>query len=160
MAERRDEPPPNGQHPSSPIRLLFVCIGNICRSPMAAGLARRMLEGRAEVESAGIAPYGDGATEEAIQVMQQEGIDLTGHTPKDVATLSLRDFDCIVAMDPLVHRFLNEQCRVPRIKLIAWDIQDPFGQDVEVYQHSLQAIRTHLEDFMAELGLPRQPQSP
>ncbi|MBW8065206.1 MAG: low molecular weight protein arginine phosphatase, partial [Nitrospira sp.] len=41
------------------MRLLFVCIGNICRSPMAAGLAQKMLQGHAQVESAGIAPFGD-----------------------------------------------------------------------------------------------------
>lgn len=121
---------------------------------MAAGLARRMLEGHAEVESAGIAPYGDSATEETIQVMQQAGIDLSDHKPRNVTSLPLRDFDCVVAMDSLVYRYLNEQCRVPHIKLIAWNVHDPFGQDIDVYQQSFQAIRTHMEDFVAQLGLP------
>ncbi|MEE9125004.1 MAG: low molecular weight protein arginine phosphatase, partial [candidate division NC10 bacterium] len=40
------------------MRLLFICIGNICRSPMAAGLAQKMLEGQVQAESAGIAPFG------------------------------------------------------------------------------------------------------
>ncbi len=144
---------PNTQDETPKIRLLFVCIGNICRSPMASGLARRMLEGHAEIESAGIAPYGDSATEETIQVMEQEGIDLSGHKPKNVAALSLRDFDCIVAMDSLVYRYLNENCRVPKIKLIGWNIHDPFGQNIDVYQQSFEAIRSHMEDFVAQLGL-------
>lgn len=144
---------PNSPGPPAKIRLLFVCIGNICRSPMAAGLARKMLERHAEIESAGIAPYGDRATEETIQIMQQEGIDLAGHRPRNVSSLPLRDFDCVVAMDSVVYRFLNEQCRVPQIKLIAWNVHDPFGQDIDVYQQSFQAIRAHLEHFVAELGL-------
>lgn len=122
---------------------------------MAAGLARSMLEGHAEIESAGIAPYGDGATEETIQIMQQEGIDLLDHRPRNVSSLPLRDFDCVVAMDSVVYRFLNEQCRVPHIKLIAWNIHDPFGQDIDVYRQSFQAIRNYLEEFVAQLGLAR-----
>lgn len=136
------------------MRLLFVCIGNICRSPMAAGLAQKMLEGRAEVESAGIAPYGDSTTDEVIRVMQEEGIDLSDHRPKDVVALPLRDFDCIVTMEPLVLRYLNEHCRVPRIKLISWEIDDPYGQDMDAYTQCFQAIRTHMEDFVAQLGFP------
>ena len=136
------------------MRLLFVCIGNICRSPMAAGLAQKMLQGAAQVESAGIAPYGDSAADETVRVMQQEGVDLSDHRPKDVAALPLRDFDCIVALDALVHRYLNEICRVPRIKLISWDIDDPYGQDISAYTRSLGTIRSYVKDLLADLGLP------
>lgn len=121
---------------------------------MAAGLAQKMLQGRAQVESAGIAPYGESAAVGALHVLQQEGIDLSDHRPRDVVGLPLRDFDCIVAMDPLVDRYLNEHCRVPRIKLILWDIDDPYGQDVDAYASCLQTIRSRIEDFVAQLELP------
>lgn len=120
---------------------------------MAAGLAQKMLRGHAEVESAGIAPFGEGAADEVVRVMGQEGIDLSGHRPRNVTRLSLRDFDCIVAMDALVHRYLNERCRVPHIKLIPWDIHDPFGQDMDAYEEALQAIRAHVKDLVFQLGL-------
>ncbi len=121
---------------------------------MAAGLAQKMLEGRAQVESAGIAPYGDSAAIGTLNMLQQEGIDLSDHRPRDVAGLPLRDFDCIVAMDPLVDRYLNEHCRVPRIKLILWDIDDPYGQEMDAYASCLETIRSHIEDFVAQLGDP------
>lgn len=135
------------------MRLLFVCVGNICRSPMAAGLAQKMLQGHAQVESAGIAPFGDSAADGTLRVLQQEGIDLSEHNPRDVTELSHRDYDCIVALDPLVYRYLNENCRVPRIKLIAWDIDDPYGQDIDAYTRCLESVRSHIEDLLAQLGL-------
>lgn len=138
------------------MRLLFVCIGNICRSPMAAGLAQKMLQGHAQVESAGIAPFGNSAAEGTLHVLQQEGIDLSEHNPRDVTELSHRDYDCIVALDPLVYRYLNENCRVPRIKLIAWDIDDPYGQDIDAYTRCLESIRSHIEDLLAQLGFPSE----
>ena len=121
---------------------------------MAAGLAQRMLEGHGEAESAGIAPYGERAAAETIRVMRQEGIDLSDHKPRDVTALSLEDYDYVVAMEPYVHRHLQERCRVAPSKLISWDIDDPYGQGIEAYKESLQSIRSHLEDFFAHLGFP------
>lgn len=120
---------------------------------MAAGLAQKILAGRAHIESAGIAPFGDSAAEGTLHVLQQEGIDFSDHTPRDVAGLSLRDFDCIVALDPIVYRYLNENCRVPRIKLTAWDIDDPYGQDIDAYTECFEEIRTRIRDFAGELGV-------
>ena len=56
-------------------RILFACVGNACRSPMAAGLARKILN--AEAESAGIAPFGVCATKEALEVMRKFGVQST-----------------------------------------------------------------------------------
>lgn len=136
------------------MRLLFICIGNICRSPMAAGLAQKMLEGQVQAESAGIAPFGGSAANEVIRMMRLEGVDLSGHRPRHVASVSLGDFDCVVSMDPYVHGYLEEPCREAGSKLISWDIDDPYGQDIDAYTRSLGAIRSHVKDLLEELGLP------
>ncbi len=136
------------------MRLLFVCIGNICRSPMAAGLAQKMLQGHAQVESAGIAPFGDSAAKGTLRVLQQEGVDLSDHTPRDVAELSLDEFDCVIALDTHVDSYLKEYSEIARDKLILWHIHDPYGQDMDAYAQCFQAIRAHMEDFVAQLGFP------
>ena len=40
------------------------------------------------------------------------------------------------------------------MKLVSWEIDDPYGQGMDTYQKSFESIRSHLEDFLAQLGLP------
>ncbi|MFQ5881451.1 MAG: low molecular weight phosphatase family protein [Candidatus Methylomirabilales bacterium] len=136
------------------MRLLFVCCGNTCRSPMAARLAQKMLKGHVQAESAGIAPSRDRATDGAIRVMAEEGIDLSDHRPRDVADLSLDDFDYVVGMDPSVHRYIKKHCRIAPNRLISWDIDDPYGQETDAYTRCIQAIGSHIKDLVTQLGLP------
>lgn len=68
------------------MRLLFVCYGNTCRSPMAEGLAKKILEYKAQVESDGLAPVFDGATPETITVMRELfQVDISTHQTRNVA---------------------------------------------------------------------------
>src|SRR6267378_8414851 len=67
--------------------LLFVCTGNLCRSPMAAALARNVLAGRAEavhVMSAGLLHVGEPATAEVVHLMKRRGLDLSTHRSRRV----------------------------------------------------------------------------
>ena len=121
---------------------------------MAAGLAQRMLEGRGEAESAGIAPFGHRAADETIRLMRQEGIDLSDHKPRQVLDVCFEDYDYVVSLDPYVYRHLKERCGVAPMKLVSWDIDDPYGQDIDAYQKSFQSIRSHVEGLLARLGLP------
>jgi protein-tyrosine phosphatase len=86
-------------------RLLFVCLGNICRSPAAEGVMRRMvreegLDGRIECDSAGT--YGGHAGELPDHRMRRaaaaRGYDLT-HRSRQVRTGDFEDFDMILTMD-------------------------------------------------------------
>ena len=75
----------------------------MCRSPMAEGLARKELQGFAEVESAGTNAWGDSAAPEAIAIMRSKfGIDISSHRSRNVRDLKLEDFDRIIAMDSSV----------------------------------------------------------
>ena len=67
--------------PRKPLRLLFVCVGNSCRSQMAEGLARAMGGERVVAESAGTSP-GDRVAPKAVEVMAELGIDISQHRPK------------------------------------------------------------------------------
>jgi protein-tyrosine phosphatase len=81
--------------------LLFVCTGNLCRSPMAATLARNLLAGRAEavnVISAGLLRAGEPATDEAVKVMGRRGLDLRTHRSRRVDDALVPAPDLIVGM--------------------------------------------------------------
>jgi protein-tyrosine phosphatase len=88
-----------------PKRVLFVCLGNICRSPTGEGLLRhhlaeRGLGDRIEVESAGTGAYhvGEGPDERMVRAAAARGYRLGG-TARQVSARDFEDFDLIVAMD-------------------------------------------------------------
>ncbi len=86
--------------------LLFVCAGNAFRSPMAAALMRQTLltsgkttAAAVEIDSAGVSAWeGDGASEEAIEVMRGYGIDLTTHRSKGLSNRLIQWADLILTM--------------------------------------------------------------
>lgn len=87
------------------VSVLFVCLGNICRSPLAEGAFRGLvkeagLEGRFEVDSAGTSGYhdGEGPDPRTVEVARRRGITLDG-VSRRITAADLRRFDFILAMD-------------------------------------------------------------
>lgn len=88
------------------MRILFVCMGNICRSPTAEGVFRRLLVERRvdasiEVDSAGTHDYhvGEPPDPRAIEAARRRGIDLSGLRARMVDASDAERFDLILAMD-------------------------------------------------------------
>lgn len=86
--------------------VLFVCTGNICRSPTADGVFRKMigkagLEGRVLVDSAGVSGWHQGEAPDARsqEAAQKRGYDLSGLCARAVATEDFSKFDLLLAMD-------------------------------------------------------------
>ncbi len=77
-------------------RVLILCTGNSARSQMAEGLLRHDAGERFEVESAGTKP--SSVRPEAIAVMRELGIDISGHRSKSVEDFEGRKFDCIITV--------------------------------------------------------------
>lgn len=91
---------------TSTMRVLFVCLGNICRSPSAEGVFRRMLKERApdiavEIDSAGTHDYHVGSPPDrrAIEAARRRGIDLTALRARQISAEDFSRFDLILAMD-------------------------------------------------------------
>lgn len=134
------------------LRLLFVCGGNTCRSPMAAGIAQKMLQGIAYVKSAGIYAFGNKAAQEAIEVMQRHlGIDISEHQPQAVENFLLNDFDYIIAMGFYEYEHLKARHQIIPSKLIEWDIEDPYGQGIEAYEKCASKIQKCIQELLTFL---------
>jgi protein-tyrosine phosphatase len=135
-------------------RLLFVCYGNICRSPMAEGIARKRLGAAVAVASAGIGATGGPASEEAVLVMKLVyGVDISSHVARPVGLFDLAGFDFIIAMDASIYHSLREIWGVPEAVLYGWDIEDPLGADYATYRETARKIERRLDQFLAAAGL-------
>jgi protein-tyrosine-phosphatase len=142
--------------PAPTKRLLFVCYGNICRSPMAEGMARQRLGPAVEVASAGIAATGGPASEEAVLVMKLVyKVDISGHVARPVGAYDLTRFDHIVAMDASIYHHLRTVWEVAEAVLYGWDIEDPIGGDYQAYRDAAFKIERRLEQLLEATGLER-----
>jgi len=98
-------------------KVLFVCMGNICRSPTAQGVFRRMvtdagLDSSVQVESAGTHAYhvGEAPDPRAQAAAKRRGVDISDLRARQVTQDDYRDFDLILAMDWENLALLQQQC--------------------------------------------------
>jgi low molecular weight protein-tyrosine phosphatase len=92
---------------SEPVRILFVCTGNICRSPMAEGMARALVSrrfpervGDLTFGSAGVAGLdGEHPTREAIVAMKARGVDISEHVAQSISTGLVAGSDLVLTME-------------------------------------------------------------
>ncbi len=97
-------------------RILFVCMGNICRSPTAEGVFRKLLTERAPdldvlVDSAGTHEYHAGHPPDprAVRAAERRGVDLTALRARAVTGRDFEDFELVLAMDQLNRHTLLER---------------------------------------------------
>ena len=131
-----------------PARILFVCTGNICRSPMAAELFRAHAAkmGDAEkyrVESAGTwGMNGQAASANAQIVMQQRGLSLSNHVARTVDREMVEQADLILVMTRSHRDALGAEFPANRKKFhlmsellgVEYDISDPYGKPMDAYE--------------------------
>jgi protein-tyrosine phosphatase len=99
------------------IKVLFVCLGNICRSPTAEGVLRRKVEERRwshrfHIDSAGTGGWhaGDPPDTRAITEAKRRGVDISGLVARQVRRSDFGDFDYVLAMDRQNLRDLHALC--------------------------------------------------
>src|SRR5712692_6463324 len=131
-------------------KVLLVCVGNVCRSPMAAVLLRQRLSRRVSapaVESAGVAALvGEPADPMAVSLMNERGLDLSTHRARQLTPEMARKFDLILVMEEhqqqAVERiFPPARGRVHRLgRFGAFDVPDPYRKPRAAFESSLALI--------------------
>ncbi len=151
----------------STVRLLFVCTGNTCRSPMAAGLAAPLLAERLGcrpadlrargvlVQSAGTNGGMGGASTHALEVMARRGIDLSNHSSAALSEEMVQQADYVFAMtrvhrDAILRMAPTAESKV-RLLLEGEDVRDPMGSEVDEYERCAQTIERGLRARLQEV---------
>ncbi|WP_420991445.1 low molecular weight protein-tyrosine-phosphatase [Cupriavidus sp. 30B13] len=127
--------------------VLVVCIGNICRSPMAEGLLKQDLPD-INVVSAGLAALtGQPAEPYAVELMRDRGVDITGHRAQQLSRSMATSADLILVMDNTQRQEIQRLYpattgRVFRMgELGKFDVPDPFREARPAFENALQLIQ-------------------
>jgi arsenate reductase len=123
-------------------RVLFVCIGNACRSPMAEGFANHYGSDVLRALSAGLAPT-QKAPHETVAAMGEMNVDVSRHVPRRYDPFEAVDCDVVVNM-------AGFKLPGPAPKeVIEWNVRDPYGASIEAYR----TVRDDLEQRVMRLIL-------
>lgn len=148
-------------------QIIFVCTGNICRSPMAEGIlrARWREAGLTDLVVSSMGTQGlphFPAEPLACQVCRENGVDIEAHRSRSLVGDELRSADLVLCMEPAQRRFVETffPWIKDRIGLLAlWPekgrgggvIADPMGADISVFRKVFGRIDSHLERILPTL---------
>ncbi len=149
------------------MNVLFVCYGNICRSPMAEGIAGAMFMGDdfLHVESAGLHAVPDNApSENAVTVCLKHGIDIRRHRARAVTPILLSRIDLVFCMER--YQCLDVLANAPHllpVRLIGEDvpgipdeIPDPYGHGLPTYERTFQSLTRAIAFHLGHLRERRE----
>ncbi|HEY6292498.1 MAG TPA: arsenate reductase ArsC [Terriglobia bacterium] len=125
--------------------VLFLCVGNSCRSQMAEAFANRLGEGKLRAWSAGSYPLGWIAPDTRV-VMDEKGIALRAQWSKGVDDVPLDQMDVVVTMGCEV------DCPLPaefKGRVLEWNIADPFGSHLDRYRAARDSIEEQVRELLA-----------
>ncbi len=132
------------------MNILFVCTGNTCRSPMA----ERYLESKnipnLKVESRGLSADGGSVSANAITVMAEKGIDLSGDVSCGLTAADLVKADKIFYMSPAHLTVLSLYAPKEKLFILGGGISDPFGGDCDRYRKCRDEIFSAIDSLVEE----------
>ena len=140
------------------LRVLFVCSGNTCRSPMAAALLNEKAAAQSlpvTAQSAGLAAFpGDCANENAVAALREREIDLSAHRARPLTPYLLAESDVIVCMSEAHKRALLPYATGKTVLVPPGGVPDPFGGDLAAYRDCRDALSDYIDDLLELLGRP------
>lgn len=116
--------------------IIFVCLGNICRSPIAEGIARKIAEQKnlnINIDSAGTGDWhvGEAPCNNSVKVAKQNGIDISAYRARKITKEDFKQFDLVVALDENNYNDLQSMGATNLVKLGEFgydgaDVPDPY----------------------------------
>ncbi|MGD9868161.1 MAG: arsenate reductase ArsC [Hyphomicrobiales bacterium] len=141
-----------------PGAVLFACQMNAIRSPMASAIMRHLTNNTVYVRSAGVRP---GETDPfAISVMDEIGIDISGHEPVAISDLHDTSFDLVVTLAPEAHHQALELTRTMSFDVEYWPTIDPSTvtgsreQILDAYRSCRDQLFTRIKQRFGLMGGP------
>ena len=138
--------------------ILVVCVGNICRSPMAEALLKQRYPSK-NIDSAGVgALVGHPADPAALEIMTAQQLDITKHVAKQLDENLAKKADLIFTMSDSQTKWIEERwpfCRGKTFKLGHWqdkDIADPYKHEMSAFETAYQDIVVSLEQWADKIS--------
>jgi arsenate reductase (thioredoxin) len=128
-------------------KVLFLCVGNACRSQMAEAIARHRASDVIEPASAGLVPFGEipGTT---LAVLRERGISADGQTSKPLGSEEMSAADIVINMTGRTGATIFKE---PAAAIEDWDVGDPYGSNLAVYREIRDEIEKRVEDLAQRL---------
>ena len=150
---KKEKPAAPGTSRSHRVRVLFVCVGNACRSPMAEAIARYDAADVMEPSSAGLSPLGYLA-ELTKQTLMKNGYSTDGLTSSILTRAATEAAELIINMTGRSREDIFRGLE----KVEDWIVQDPYGEDPETYQRVFEGIRRRVNQLVLSLRGKRMSQ--
>jgi ArsR family transcriptional regulator len=128
-------------------KVLFICLGNSCRSPMAEAIARHRYPDLIDASSAGLMALGVIASP-TTAVLTERKVPAAGLASKPLTEQSRRAAELIINMSGRPGSWMSKDGG-PRVE--DWDVGDPYGSDLDVYREICDDIERRLKDLALRL---------
>ena len=144
------------------MKILILCLGNICRSPLAEGILRAKLPKSFEIDSAGTISFHEGgkADKRSIETAKRHGVDISGHRARVITSEDFSKFDKIYCMD--VHNLQDaysmtqnedERQKIEMMMPDGSEVPDPYYEDLGAFERVYEMLDKACNERADELTL-------
>ena len=135
-------------------KIMFICSGNTCRSPLAEGLFKKYLKENnitdIDVGSAGVGAFaGDGVSINSILVANNRGVDISSHRARNINPEHILTTDLFFCMSDSHKQVLSRHCNEE--KIVVLNVADPYGRPIEVYEECAKQLESQFPAILERI---------